>query len=698
MANSLENKLVVTDPDFDNIKNNLKNFMRSQTTFSDYDFEGSALSNLVDLLAYNTHYMAFYANMIANEAFLDTASIRDAVVSHAKMLGYTPSSVKSSRANVNLFFTQANNSAVANATSLTLPRFTRFVSGAIDGVNYTYVNLEEKTVTKLGNAFTFNNLALTEGQPVNYVFTHNEATNPTQEFELKDSNIDTTTLEVIIQNSNVDLTQTTYTLSTDALSVTGNSAVYYLDETKDGKYKIYFGDDVIGKKLSDNNLVIVSYLISKGPASNKTNKFTLIDTVGGLSSGTVVTNSVAVGGAYAESINKIKFAAPKSYISNNRAVTKNDFIALIQRDYPSLESVNVWGGEENIPPVYGKVFICAKPAAGFELTTTEKQYILENIVNPLSIVTVTPEFVDPDYNYLNLAVDVTYDPTATTKTPGQIESAVKTAIYNYANTNLDTFNTFFKSSRLTREIDNIETSILSNQLNIMVEKRLEPIVGSSTPRNYTINYHTALKRAAGKNRIYSTPAYTAFDAEDNIRNFYLEEIPLSSTGISSIKVTIGGSNFTTAPKLVIEGDGFGAKATAIITNGKITSVTIDAQGSEYTTAAVKAYDAVTNAAITSVVLEAVISNQVGKLRSYYFDDNEIKTIYSNDAGTIDYTKGIVTLSNFAPIDIKDPLKIMKFYATPENALFSTSRNSIITIDPDDQAAISVKVTPVTNYV
>lgn len=693
MAANLENKLIVSNPDFNTIRNNLKDFMRSQTTFSDYDFEGSGLSNLIDLLAYNTHYMAFYANMIANEAFLDTASLRDAVVSHAKMLGYTPTSVTSAKANVNLIFTQANNAAIANLTSLTIPRFTRFSGVAINGINYIFSNQKEVTVTKANSAFTFTNLEITEGRPVNFVFTYDSTNNPLQQFTIPDSDIDTSTLEVIVQNSAVDLTQTTFTFATDATEVKANSAVYYLDEVNGGKYQIYFGDNILGRSLSDSNLVIVSYLRSKGADSNKTNQFTLLDTVGSLTSGTVVLNDSAQGGAAAESISRIKFTAPKSFATRNRAVTKTDYISLIQREYPSLEAVNVWGGEENDPPVYGKVFISAKPAAGFELTTTEKNFILNEVVAPLSVVTVTPEFVDPDYNYLNLAVNVTYDPTATTKTPGEIASSVKTAIYNFANTNLDNFNSYFRISRLTRDIDNIETAILSNEVDVTIEKRFEPAL-SPTAKNYTISFYTPLKKSTSTNRIRSTPAFTSFDSDDNVREVFFEEVPESTTGISSILIKAGGSGFTTAPEIRITGDGYGANATAVITNGKITSIIINNAGSEYTTAAVKAYDSA-GTELTSVILEAVIQNTVGKLRTYYFDDNQIKTILQENAATVNYAAGTITLTNFAPLDIKNSLKVLKFYAVPENNLFSSTRSSIITIDQDDAAAVTVNVIPVT---
>jgi hypothetical protein len=319
-------------------------------------------------------------------------------------------------------------------------------------------------------------------------------------------------------------------------------------------------------------------------------------------------------------------------------------------------------------------------------------YILNEIIAPLSILTVTPEFIDPDYNYLNLNVKVTYDPTATAKTPGEIETAVKSAIYAFADNNLNTFNSYFRLSRLSREIDNSDNSVLSNEVGVKIEKRLEPVLGQT--RNYTMRFFTSLKRSAGTNRITSYPAYTAFDEDDNLREFFFEEVPLSFTGISAVNVVIGGADLTEAPTLVIEGDGIGAKATAIITNGKVTSVIIDASGSEYTTAVVRAYDRDGNE-LTSIVLEAVQENKIGKLRTYYFDNNEIKTVYSNEAGTINYETGVIQLNNFTPVDIKNELKVLKFFATPESTLFSSTKNSIITVDPDDTAAVTVSTVQVT---
>ena len=687
MAN-VESKLVISEPDFFTIKESLKNFLKSQSTFADYDFEGSTLSQLIDLLSYNTHYLSFYMNMVANESFLDTAALRDSVVSHAKMLGYTPSSIRSAHATIDLSFTLANNPGVGSITSLTLPKFTKFASSALDGVNYIFTNLEEVTVTKSNNAFTFSDLELHEGNPVSQVFVYNESLNPLQEFKLLDKNIDTSTIEVIVQTSALDLTQETYTHATDATNLDDTSKVYFLDEITNENYKVYFGDDILGKKLSDGNLVIISYLISKGADANKAKSFKLLDSVGGLTEGTVVVNQVAVGGAAIESIARIKNIAPKTYASNGRAITKNDYIALIQQRYPSFESVNVWGGEENIPPVYGKVFISAKPAAGYEISRTEKDYIINSVIDPISILTVTPEFVDPDYNYLNLNIKVTYDPTATTLTPGEISTLVRDKVNGYANTYLDQFNSYFKISRLMHEVDMAHPSILSNDVDIKIEKRITPILGSS--RNYVIKFYTELKRSTGADRISSSPAYTAYDNEGILREFYFEEVPLSSTGVSSVQVVFGGSNLTSAPRLDVIGDGIGAELSAVITNGKVTAVTINKNGSDYSTAAIKAYDQDGNL-LTNVILKPIIENTTGKLRSYYFDNNNIKVIYSDSAGTIDYINGTITLTQFRPIDVRDNLKILKFYATPKNTLFSSARNTIITLDIDNQSQVAIDV-------
>lgn len=691
---NLQNVLLISDPDFDTIKTNLKNFLGSQSTFSDYDFEGSALSVLIDLLAYNTHYMAFYANMLGNESFLDTAVLRDSVVSHAKMLGYTPHSTLSARARVNL-------SLIGNASTVaTLPKFSQFVSTGLNGVNYTFTNLDQVTVSKntATNVFTFSNLILAEGTPVSYVYTYDSTSNPNAQFNLPDAGVDLSTIQVIVQNSSQDSTQTVYTIATDSTIIDGESNVFFVDEIKNSNYSIYFGNGVIGNSLTNGNVVIINYLISSGAVANKANNFTFTDSVytstGVLTSGSVTMIQSAAGGASIEGIDSIKFIAPKAYISNNRAVTKNDYITLIQKKYPALSAVNVWGGEENVPPIYGKVFISAKPALGYEITAEEKRYIAKEVISPLSILTVTPEFVDPNYIYLRISSKITYDPTLTSSTPDQISLGVKNAIYSYAASSLNQFNSYFKPSKLMRDIDDSNISISSNQIEIQLEKRLEPVIGS--PRNYTINFNTELQRLQGISRIYSSKFILTIDGTS--RNLQFEETPLTTTGIQQINVFNGGSDLEVAPTLIITGDGYGATANSTITNGSITSVTVTDSGIDYSTAKITAYDRDGNE-LTDIVLIPVFENSNGSLRAFYFDDNQNKTYYNwnsgSTVGSIDYSTGKITLSNFDPVDIIpiDPTdiisKTLKFYASPKDTLLFSNKNSILTVDTDDTSSITV---------
>ena len=242
------------------------------------------------------------------------------------------------------------------------------------------------------------------------------------------------------------------------------------------------------------------------------------------------------------------------------------------------------------------------------------------------------------------------------------------------------------------EVDMAHPSIVSNDVDVKIEKRLTPILGTS--RNYVVNFFTELKRSTGTDRITSSPAYTAYDNEGVLREFFFEEVPLSSTGVSSVQVVLGGSGLTFTPRLQVVGDGIGAELSAVVTNGKVTSVIVNKQGSDYSTAAIRAYDLDDNV-ISNVILKPLIENTTGKLRSYYFDNNNIKVIYSDSAGIIDYLNGTITLTQFRPLDVKDSFKILKFYATPKNTLFNSARNTIITLDIDNQSQVSIDVIRVT---
>jgi hypothetical protein len=685
MANT-DQKLVVTELDFAQIKTNLKNFLRDQQEFTDFDFEASGMSVLLDILAYNTHYMAFYNNMIANEMFLDTALLRDSVVSHAKMLGYTPVSSIAPRATINLQITRpAGNTQV----SLTLPRFTRLQSTPLNGVSYTFVNTQAKTVNydPTCNRFCFDDLYIYQGQPLTYTFVYNATNNPTQSFELPDDGIDTSTLEILVQESATSLKTERFTLATDATNVTSNSSVYFIDETRNGKYKIYFGDGVIGRSLTNGNIVVANYLRTDGAAANKSNAFSLIDSVGGFTSSIVFPIKAASGGNTQESVTKIRFSAPKAYVSNNRGVTKEDLIALINKNYPYFEAVNVWGGEENIPPVYGKVFIAAKPTLGFEITDSEKLDVINNVIKPVSVVTVIPEFVDVDYNYLQVFAEVYYDATKTTRSADAIKSIVQTAIINFKNTELDNFNSRFKLSKMLRAIDDAETSISYSDAVTVIEKRLVPQLGAA--RNYTLDFGTPISREDPSYRIYSTPAFGQFDADGVLRKCFFEETPGSSSGVESITINSATGSYLTAPTISINGDGVGANAYPVIVNGKITQIVVDKPGVGYTTATTLLYyqDEIDTTASFTVNMQG----RFGTLRSYFFDNNNIKTTLDAEAGTIDYQLGKITLQEFDPFSIEDPLKIFRMVAKPETNNFESARSRIITIDEEDTNAINISV-------
>lgn len=685
MANT-DQKLVVTELDFGQIKSNLKNFLRDQQEFSDFDFEAAGINVLLDILAYNTHYMAFYNNMIANEMFLDTALLRDSVVSHAKMLGYTPVSSVAARATINLQITRPIGNTQA---TLTLPRFTRFQSTPINGISYTFVNKEAKTTNydPTCNRFCFDDLYIYQGDPLTYTFVYDSTNNTSQSFELPDNGIDTSTMEVLVQESSTSLRTERYTLATDATTVSSDSAVYFIDETRNGKYRIYFGDGVIGKNLVNGNIVVVNYIRTDGAVGNKANAFTMVESVGGFTSSIIYPIKAASGGSAPESSTKIRFSAPKAYVSNNRGVTKEDLIALINRNYPYFEAVNVWGGEENDPPIYGKVFIAAKPTVGFEITESEKLDVINNVIKPVSVVTVIPEFVDVDYNYLNIFAEVYYDASKTPLSSDAIKVIARNAILVYKDAELDNFNSRFKLSRMLRAIDDSETSISYSDAVAVIEKRITPQVGAA--RNYTLDFGTPISREDPSYRIYSTPAFSQYDSDGVLRKCFFEETPGSSSGIESIEIVNAPGSYLTAPTLVINGDGVGANAYPIIVNGKITQIVVDKPGVNYTTATALLYyeDEIQNTADFTVNIQG----RYGVLRSYYFDNNNIKTTLNATAGTIDYRLGKIVLQQFDPVSIEDPLKIFRIVAKPETNNFESARSRIITIDDEDSNAININV-------
>ncbi len=687
MANP-DAKLKVAELDFDTIRDNLKQYLKSQSEFSDYNFEGSGMSVLLDLLSYNTHYMGYYLNMVANEMFIDTALTRQSVVSHAKLLGYTPRSRVSARAAVNLTITPVANDS---NSAVLIPRFTRFVSETKDGSNYVFVTPSSRVVTKNASTglFVAENVEIKEGQPTGITFTYDEQTNQKQYFEIPDSNIDTSTLQVVVQASAENANQETYILAQDATNVDSEARVFYLEENKNGKYQIYFGDNIIGKKLVNGNIVVLTYIITNGIAANGLRNFRLLDTILNSSTSNVSLVNESSSGAIAEDIEKIRFTAPKAYISQNRAVTKNDYIALINRDYPYFEAVNVWGGEENVPPVYGKVFFSAKPLGGYEITASEIESVKKNILKPFSVLTVTPEYVPADYTYVNVKSEVWYDPTKTNKTLGEVDAAVINAIRTFANDNLNNFNSIFRISQIARAIDDCDNSIVSNDIAIVLEKRF--FADSSKRLSYTLNFNTELLQGTTSDHIQVSPSFGYYDSAGILRDCYIEEVVQSYTGIEEIEVLAPGNGFVSTPEVVIDGDGNGAKAEALIVNGQIKKIIITEPGSNYTTASAR----IVGGGGVGTVLNVNLQGRTGRLKIYYFDDvSPVKKTITDNIGVIDYKTGTVTINNFQPVSVSDPFGTMVATAIPSKKVFSSVQNRIITMDVSDPGSIATIINPV----
>jgi len=678
----MADRLRVTELDFDTIKNNLKNFLNQQSEFTDYDFDGSGLSVLLDILAYNTHYNAYYLNMVANESFLDTALLRDSVVSHAKALGYVPYSQRAPVATIN-FTAQSTSNA---SGSLTIPSGFSFLSNQIDNTSYNFVVLDEVAISKANNQYYFENLEIYEGQLLTYVFNHDQATNPKQIFTLPDANIDTTTIKVSSVPAAGNTQVTVYQKVTDILDVESTSEVFYLQENKSGKFQIYFGNDVVGKKLPDGAVVSVTYLVTNGTASNKANNFiataTLVDSLAeGINNFIITPVSAASGGSLRESIDEIKFGAPAQFTTQNRLVTFKDYESYIKKNYPSVDSLSVWGGEDETPAVYGKVFISLKPKQNYYISETEKQRIIDDIIKPKAIVSVGAEIVDPQYLYLLVDNYVEYDRKKTTQSAEAIKNSIRTSILTYNNTNLNKFGATFVLSKLQDVVDAVDLSAIRGSETILrLQKRFVPELNVS--KTYEIEFNAELHRGTTTNRLASSE-FDVFDSLGTRRTAQLEEVPNSYTGITEINVTNPGFGFTVAPTVTITGDGTGATATATIINGRVQKITVTNRGTDYTTALITLSGGNGYGATAVAVLDA----RFGNLRTVYYDGFAQKQIIRDRAGTIDYQNGIVTLTDMRFLSVKPSDGFVRISLEAEKGIISSTKNTIITIDETDPAAI-----------
>jgi hypothetical protein len=522
----MASKLNISQLDFDQIKANLKRFLSQQNTFNDYDFEGSGMSVLLDLLAYNTHYLSYNANILANEMFIDTADLRNSIVSLAKALGYTPNSPRSPVADLNIV---VNN---ATGSTLTMPVGTKF-STTVDGQTYNFVTITSNTISPINNIYTFSNVKIYEGTYVTFQYTANTA-DLDQKFLIQSANADTTTLSVSVQNSASDTTTNTYTKATSITELDSTSKVYFLQEDEDGKFEVYFGDGVIGKKLEDGNIVILKYVVTNKTAANGATTFTLNGNIGGFSDTTITTNSNAANGSEAETNASVKFNAPKSYSAQDRAVTVEDYKVKVQEIYANAKSVSAWGGEDNETPFYGRVYISIKAKSGSNLTETTKTDIV-NQLKKFSIASVTPVILDPETTDILLTSNIKYNEQATTKGTETIKTDITNALTNYNDNTLNQFDGVFRYSKVIELIDDADSSILSNITTVKIRKSFTPTLSTAT--NYTVSFNNALYNPhSGHNSsaggILSSTGFKVSgdttnvyffddDGQGNIRRYYL---------------------------------------------------------------------------------------------------------------------------------------------------------------------------------
>tara|TARA_B100000963_G_scaffold206775_1_gene180094 strand:- start:2741 stop:4675 length:1935 start_codon:yes stop_codon:yes gene_type:complete len=483
-----EKRLNITEFDFDDVKDNLKVFLKNQSEFKDYDFEGSGMSILLDILAYNTHYLGFNANMLANEMFLDSASLRSSVVSHAKTLGYEVTSARSPIATVNVALSTTD-------SSKTMPAGTAF-STTVDDVSYQFVTIADSTASGAGGVVTFNNTKIYEGTYITSKYLV-DTSDVAQRFLLPDSRVDTSTLKVQVQNSASDSTVTTYTKATDISQISSTSSVYFLQEVENGRHEVYFGDGNVSKALSDGNIVILNYVVTNKTASNGASSFSAPSTIDGVSDITVTTVSNAGGGAEPESLASIKLQAPLDYASQGRAVTTDDYVTYTKKLFANTQAVSVWGGEDGgfdpatgitSVPEYGKVFISIRSTTGQNLTDTEKTQLV-NDFGKFKVTSITPVIVNPETTFIILNITFQYDSNVTTKTQSDLETLINTTISNYNSDNLQDFNRPFRHSQLTGLIDDTDNSILSNVTTVTLAKFVTPDTTKETA--YTLSFDNA---------------------------------------------------------------------------------------------------------------------------------------------------------------------------------------------------------------
>jgi hypothetical protein len=484
--NSNTSKINVSELDFDYIKTELINYLKSQEEFSDYNFEGASLNVLIDILSYNTHTNAFMANMMANEMFLDSGSIRQSVVSKAKEIGYTPRSVRSSKAIVNVYV----NNVAGNPMEIVMDSGTLFDTS----FNYTFATKESYTLYPSETdptTYVVNDVELYEGNYVTFHYTV-DLNDPDQRFIIPSENVDMTTLRVFIQPDKDSSQIEEYFLNDDINRLRPDSNVYFTHETPEGYFEVTFGDGVLGRKPINGNYITLSYIISTGKQNaNYIDKFIPLETIGGYGSYYIEVVEPSFGGSEKESLDDIKFLAPKMYQSQMRAVTTQDYEMFLLHNYPWIDTINSWGGEFNDPPIYGKVFFAIKPKHTEFVSSKLKQKIIDDLIKNYNVVTIVPEILDPDYIYINVDCTIFYIKSNTIESESELITKATNTIYKYFEETTEKFKMDFKFSPLISKIDETDKSFDSSLSNIYIHKRIYPITNIS--QTFELKFSNQLK-------------------------------------------------------------------------------------------------------------------------------------------------------------------------------------------------------------
>jgi hypothetical protein len=510
-----ENKINVTELDFDGIKNNLVNFLSSQTSLKDYNFEGSALSTLVNVLAYNTHYNAIIANMLGNEMFLDSAVSRASVVSKSKELNYTPRSRSSASAIVNIVV----KNVVGNPSSITLPKNTKF-STTIDGKTYSFITNAQHTAPNISNVYTFSNIKIYEGTLNTATF---EVGIDTKFYTIPSEKVDIDTISILVQNSASDLNVNSYIKCQDITSISNSDKVFFIQGHEESKYQIYFGDNIIGNSPVPGNIIIIKYIETNGAVANNAKVFNRFGatTIAGSSNITITTVSQSTGGKNQESIDDIKFNAPKAYTSQNRMVTVDDYKTLLISNLDTIKSVSVWGGEDNNPPDFGAVYICIVPTTGDVYSDAEKFNIINYIVNSKKMIGIRPKIVDPFYIYVKINSTVYYNINQTSSSPEELANTVYNSIVNYSTNNLEKFDGVFRYAALSKLIQESDPSIVSNITNITMHQYLVPTYGK--PTSYIIDFYNPINQNDFKTPENSFRCSRGFKIIGDSKTYFFED-------------------------------------------------------------------------------------------------------------------------------------------------------------------------------